>query len=449
MEFDYDENFYAELSFETEERPEIQVSRKRRQTRNSLVTKKQKTTQVTSKSQNPTSPASNSSHDIIFSNFINESIKIQKQALITTNEINTRILEGVIKDRHKIELLQETINNLRDDELKTKVLLNQSNLTNIHQKNEYRKELDMLNKKVVELTDREIEHKKQIETFDKIMIEHKKEIENVNQKQHEEIENLKRASASVINQNIEYKKEIETFTKNKKEPLKSDILYTEEILTKYPDKCIDIYGFTADNIIKIHNYLESTKIKKTSYKGCRQTYSSQTKFLFTLYFLKHYETLVKMKEKFHVSSGFLQESIDKVIQEYSLELFNWSTSSELSHQSLPLSEEHESNSCFIHINKPENAELMLQFYNKDTRKYGIYLNYTVNLLSQKVISFELGKSSINNNEKDDDFKKRMKSKFMIVSVNYRGDPVNLTNIFQFVIALTNLNIEFENNIKSL
>jgi len=234
-----------------------------------------------------------------------------------------------------------------------------------------------------------------------------------------------------------------------------DTIYTWNILKEQSSKCMEIYGFTSNQISTLYEYIIAIiNTKNVSKKGCKPKYSHETKFLIVLYFLVHNTTLKQIANKFQMSSTTIQEIITTTIHQCSSELFIKSNENDdkcnLIYQSY-----------IIPVNNFSDNNIISKCIINGEKIYGIYIHCIHNSKSGKIIYFDI------NNKKDVDtkwlkkyrvqskvcttnfiatFGKRMKNKFSIMSSKYRGDLTELYGIIQFVIALINMDLEFNNDI---
>lgn len=236
-----------------------------------------------------------------------------------------------------------------------------------------------------------------------------------------------------------------------------DIIYTWNILNEQSSKCMEIYGFTSDQILELYEYIILIINTKDNKKGCKSTHSQKTKFLVVLYFLVHNTTFKQITNNFQISSSGLQKIIITIIHQCSLKLFNWSISNENNNDKHNLIYQR----YIIPINKPSDTGISIKYLINEEKIYGVYIHCIHNIISGKINYFNM-----NNDENVDDnwlnkyivcsseqiisttsittFETRMKNKFLIMSSKYRGDITELYDIIQFVIALTNLDLGFNN-----
>jgi hypothetical protein len=288
------------------------------------------------------------------------------------------------------------------------------------------------------------------------------EITEENNKVHE----LLKTSQLKLNEIIEENNKLNELLKNsqnnenkivisKKYECELDIIYTWNILKEQSSKCMEIYRFSSGQISTLYEYIIAIiNTKNICKKGCKPKYSHETKFLVILYFLVHNTTLKHIANKFQIGSTTIQEIITTTIHQCSSELFNKSNENDnkcnLIYQSY-----------IIPVNNFSDNDVISKCVINGEKTYGIYIHCIHNSKSGKIIYFDI------NNKKDVDtkwlkkykvqsnsrttkfittFETRMKNKFSIMSSKYRGDLSELHGIIQFVIALTNMDLEFNNEI---
>lgn len=80
------------------------------------------------------------------------------------------------------------------------------------------------------------------------------------------------------------------------------------------DRTKVITGFTCEQFLELFDIVQDV-LPVTTGRGLRGKVSNHDKLLMTLCYLKHYETLDKMKETFRISKSHLQRIVDRTIQE--------------------------------------------------------------------------------------------------------------------------------------
>lgn len=78
-------------------------------------------------------------------------------------------------------------------------------------------------------------------------------------------------------------------------------------------RCKTITGFTCEEFLQLYEQCESV-ISENIGRGRSSRFSKQDKFLMTLCYVKHYETVDKMKETFCVSAPRLHTILQEMIQ---------------------------------------------------------------------------------------------------------------------------------------
>lgn len=231
-------------------------------------------------------------------------------------------------------------------------------------------------------------------------------------------------------------------------------LYAWTVLVTHPERCLDLYGFTAPQLMKIRNYIGVTPIRrKKNAVSMSNNISTETRLLFILYFATKYATFNRLQTLFRVSGGRLSDLIVVGVETIAPILFAQSISQQ---RDQPITFALVYHTHFMPIVAPQDHSLANRYYNDERNGYGVLMHYIVDPASHKVLIFTTGSlnawpmatgcGATRATEEDHDygFRRRMTAKFAVVGEKYRGSLTDHPLVVQLVVALTNLDIEFDN-----
>lgn len=244
-------------------------------------------------------------------------------------------------------------------------------------------------------------------------------------------------------------------------------LYTWQCVSTRSTKCLEIYGFTADQLQEIYTRFLSIPrpldiVVSKRGGGCKPVHPQSTVFLATVHFFVHYMTFKSMSVRFGVSTSFLQPATNKLILDTARPLFDLSIKYEAS--SVP---SFCYNVHFILVNRPADSNVAKQYFNTELKAHGLFVHCIHDRSDGRVISF------YTSNDKSVDLQwihaylpnysinieiipsspvttyiTRMTSKFFITNTKFRGFLPDLPNIVMFLLALVNLDLSCGNPIKN-
>lgn len=245
-----------------------------------------------------------------------------------------------------------------------------------------------------------------------------------------------------------------------------DVYSWSEAVESEHGKCIDVYGFTAEQLTKISKYVCSSNKKK---KNRKKVYTpTKDMFLIFVYFFARYPTVKVISEKFVASKTVVHNRIVDITETYAQSLFKKSTKNRSDFNDSDNSEgEMSYASYFFETNRSKDDSTALTYYSEDLEKYGVYAHCLHDSQTGRVLEFylETGSREVceeknvfkttpeewadmyeENDEVRQSYKKRMEGKFLISTCKYRGDLSVFASVIRCILALVNFDILFENNV---
>lgn len=433
-------------------------------------------------------------------------------------EIDVRHAENVRKTEnmlHKITEHENTINRLKQDNFncQSHILSLQSQLKFVNNEktamlsnfnkekdamlSNFNKEKDAIEKINASLTTGRLED---FNNANKKVIDLNNEFKDANTKlihvidvQKREIDELKKTHTESLH-TIELQQHVITTLREQPKEVKAprklmnknviDLL-TKDEETKIPynwegsvkanhEKCIDVYGFTSEQIKDISKNICSGKGPK-NHKSRKSKRSKPTKDLFLafLYFFTRYPTIKVISDNFGMAQSSAQNRILEFIETYSTTLFRKSISSPNDDDSDTFTFDESSDDenvlsvHFLETNRPKCDNTGAKYYCTKYEKYGVYIRCLHDKKTHKVTDYyvEYGsKTGIcdeclsdttyspkewkNMYQIDKDvqriYKNRMEGKFLIFASKYRGDLSSLPFVIKCLVALTNFDIHYNN-----
>lgn len=250
--------------------------------------------------------------------------------------------------------------------------------------------------------------------------------------------------------------------KKVKEEMVDKSLYTWQVVTSQSSQCLDLYGFDANQIQKIYNRYFATHVKDPrSKKGPKTIHLQNDILLTTLHFFVHYETVKAMADKFGISSARLQPMMYAMIMQFSIELFRYSI------ENFDMTSPLVYHVHFVTVNRPMDSNVASDYFNKETKNYGLYIHCIHDGNTGKVVAFEANNSNrIDSSWVIDyipsydacvematphtviSYITRMKNKFLFTNTKFRGSLPDLPSIIGFLLALVNIDLNHDNPIKT-
>ena len=243
-------------------------------------------------------------------------------------------------------------------------------------------------------------------------------------------------------------------------------LYTWQCVSTWDVKCIEIYGFTANQVQDIFTHFLSIPrpldiVVSKRGGGCKPVHPQSSVFLATLHFFVHYMTIKSMSVRFGMSTSFLQPAISKIIVDTARPMFDFS----IRYETVPVPS-FCYNVHFILVNRPVDSNVAQEYYNAELKAHGLFVHCIHDRSDGRVVSFYTSNEKPVNLEwigiyipnhsvvveiiPDRSVRMyitRMTSKFCITGTKFRGFLPDLPNIVMFLLALVNLDHACNNPIK--
>jgi len=235
---------------------------------------------------------------------------------------------------------------------------------------------------------------------------------------------------------------------------KDESLYTWRIVEEKNPRSMDIYGFTAPQLMVMQTrvlILEAEAVKT----GRKSAYGEGQIFLIFLYHFTHYTSLKVMREKFHMGTSTLQHTVARMLSTITKGFFSWSWHEEEAVVT------HYVHACyFLTVNGPTDSKTAADLWDRVRKKHGFHIHCVHDLTTRKVVAYYLSSSPDADPQwlaqyeplldDDDDialnYEKRMHGKFAISTSRYRGVLKEFHSYVGCLLALTNLDLGYGNPI---
>jgi hypothetical protein len=286
-----------------------------------------------------------------------------------------------------------------------------------------------------------------------LIIKYREEIEvlrgvnnRMREKEAELLENIRAMTSPPLTKEKQKKERLVKIVKEEKE------CYKWELLKNNNEKCVEIYGFSVQQIDTLVSVINDLYNPPKSTRGAKQTTDNWTRLLVVLYYQRYYQSLVYMCDKFDQSKTRLYDTINTYTNQIGPILFNYT----LDEKGVDEQHDYHYMRHFIPTNKPIDTQKAATYYNKEKKSHGMYLHYIVDKNSGKATKYQV---SIDTSHTMDEvagvhtsqdcvcnYNERMIAKFMIMIIRFRGLLEDIEYMCQLTLALCNYDIDCGNPI---
>ena len=229
-------------------------------------------------------------------------------------------------------------------------------------------------------------------------------------------------------------------------------LYKWDTLKENNEKCVEIYGFSVQQIDTLVSIIKDLYKPVKSTRGAKKISDEWSQLLITLHYERYYQSLSHISEKFKHSKTNLYDIINTYTRQIGPILFKY-TQDDRSVDDVDTVDRYYYQKHFIPINKLLDTQKALSYYDKERKSYGMYLHYIVDKHSGKASMYQVSTSATHamsnmcgTETSNCSYNDRMIAKFMIMIIRFRGNLEDIECMCQLTLALCNYDVDCGNPI---